>query len=1038
MKKLVLCIALILVFATAICAVSVTLNPTDKKDPNDVTGLNNAKEYLSTMLKNASLSTGADFTRPAVLKNKEGSYTVEWKLTVTSGPAEGITLGAIENGLLSIDVDEFSPEEIVYTLTATIIDENGNTETLTFNHKVPAFKINTYEEYIAGCIAGSKEEVFTVKGYVIGISAKPGGSSAGSIWLVDEDGNGYYAYKPTLSDEVLETRESMNAAFPRGTEIVVKGTVTKYGGCYEFNKDCEIIYTGKSVDPATLPYVDRTELFGSAKNMQDAETLDAVQSTRATLKGVILGAIPEEGDYNYHFTVNGVDFIFYSNLYLLDEEENQAVVDAWEPGAKANLTGVINVYSSNFQLYPDSVDSIEIVNEVLTDAEKVERQKGLISLSERYSENFVLPEATIADTSIEWSVEGTGAVIGEGNAVTITQASAEQTVTFTATITSGSASDTATYTVTIPAARTSFIKAALNAGAALASGSTTEDSYMIIGTVSRISEAYSEQYKNVTFYVIDAEGNELMIYRYKGDNAATIAVGDSIAFAAPIKNYNGTIEAVAPFVALNVTDLKTAADAGIAGTGVADTVIYGYVKNIKTVYNDQYDNITVTLSDGTNDLDCYRLKGGSDLAVGDYILVTGTPSAYNNAAQMAQGATYTKSAIYTAPEVEEPAAPITTIEGALAASEGASVELTGTVSEIYEAWSSYNNMSFYITDGTNSILVFRTNTQVELGNTVSVVGTITIYSQVAQVAQGSTVTITGSEGGETPNPGEGEGEPETPSAITTIAGAIAGAEGAAVELSGTVSSIYEAWSSYNNMSFYITDGTNSILVFRTNTQVGLGDVVSVSGTITIYYEKAQIAQGSTTTITTAHVCSTYTDATCLTAAKCTVCEKENGLPLGHTEPNAEGNCDRCGTPLTVATTTVSASIADLITSEGWTSSTTKQSFSLDSVVSVKVDGGANSGKAYNGNHIRIYATDSPAGSLTISVADGYELVSVKISCQTGTYAFLYVGEDTTTDISNVKTTVSGSSVVLNAVKNGTDGKQVRVTAIEVEYAPVQA
>ena len=93
-----------------------------------------------------------------------------------------------------------------------------------------------------------------------------------------------------------------------------------------------------------------------------------------------------------------------------------------------------------------------------------------------------------------------------------------------------------------------------------------------------------------------------------------------------------------------------------------------------------------------------------------------------------------------------------------------------------------------------------------------------------------------------------------------------------------------------------------------------------------------------------------------------------------------------------AATTITASktIAELITSEGWTDKTTKQSFKLDDVVSVKVDGGSNSGKAYEGKHIRIYATDTPAGKLTITLADGYELVSVKISALTGTYAFLYV------------------------------------------------
>ena len=130
--------------------------------------------------------------------------------------------------------------------------------------------------------------------------------------------------------------------------------------------------------------------------------------------------------------------------------------------------------------------------------------------------------------------------------------------------------------------------------------------------------------------------------------------------------------------------------------------------------------------------------------------------------------------------------------------------------------------------------------------------------------------------------------------------------------------------------------------------------------------------------------------------------------------------------------TASKTMAELITSEGWTSSTTKQEFNLDANVTVKIDGGNNSGKAYNGDHIRVYATDTPAGTITISVAEGYELVSIKVTTATGTYAFLYVGEGTT-DICNTVVEVSGSSVVLNSVKNGSDGKQVRVMAIEVVY-----
>ena len=276
--------------------------------------------------------------------------------------------------------------------------------------------------------------------------------------------------------------------------------------------------------------------------------------------------------------------------------------------------------------------------------------------------------------------------------------------------------------------------------------------------------------------------------------------------------------------------------------------------------------------------------------------------------------------------------------------------------------------------------------------------------------------------------------------VTTIADALTAAVGTGAELSGTVVGLGTWNTQYNNWDVTISDGTNLLLVFRcTNHDLGLGDVVSVVGTIGAYNNVNQIAQGSTVTVVTAHVC-TFDPADCDTPATCPVCEKTDGEALGHVDENpADGTCDRCQANLQQASSQVTASktIAELITSEGWDSTTTKQTFKLDENVTVAINGGSNTGKAYNGDHIRIYATDSPAGTITISVPEGYELVSVKITTQVGTYAFLYLGEGTT-DISNVETAVSGQSVVLNSVKNGDNGKQVRVTAIEVVYRPVQA
>ena len=190
-------------------------------------------------------------------------------------------------------------------------------------------------------------------------------------------------------------------------------------------------------------------------------------------------------------------------------------------------------------------------------------------------------------------------------------------------------------------------------------------------------------------------------------------------------------------------------------------------------------------------------------------------------------------------------------------------------------------------------------------------------------------------------------------------------------------------------------------------------------------------------VVTAPTCTAdgYTTYNC---KNCSATNKVDGeAALGHTTEN--GTCERCNEEIGGAVSndpiTASKTIKELITQYGWTSSTTKQSFNLDDVVSVKINGGSNTGKAYNGDHIRIYATDTPAGTITITVPEGYELVSVKISAQTGTYAFLCL-DGSNADICNETVSVSGSSVVLNSVKNGSDGKQVRVTAIEVVYAAV--
>ena len=276
------------------------------------------------------------------------------------------------------------------------------------------------------------------------------------------------------------------------------------------------------------------------------------------------------------------------------------------------------------------------------------------------------------------------------------------------------------------------------------------------------------------------------------------------------------------------------------------------------------------------------------------------------------------------------------------------------------------------------------------------------------------------------------GATEETGPITSIADALAAEEGAEVELTGTVDGIYEAWSSFNNMSVYITDGTSRILVFRTTLKCAEGDVITVTGTMTKYSNTMQVAQGSTGVIVTAHPCD-WTDATCDAPKTCSVCGATEGEALGHNF--VDGTCaNGCGaTESTGEETTVTLSIADYATANSWSNGVKYTSATIDENITATVAGtDQNSGKYYtSGNQWRLYQTGS--ATITITAAEGKTIKSVKITYASNNSGCLtYNGENVSSD---TVVYANGSTITLTVGNTGsaTNG-QARITAIEVVYA----
>ena len=85
------------------------------------------------------------------------------------------------------------------------------------------------------------------------------------------------------------------------------------------------------------------------------------------------------------------------------------------------------------------------------------------------------------------------------------------------------------------------IQSILDEAASLGDGQTLEGNRKTVGTVKEIKDAYSSQYKNITFVLTDGTA-DILVFRAKGNCAASLAVGDKVYVDGEVINYGGTIE----------------------------------------------------------------------------------------------------------------------------------------------------------------------------------------------------------------------------------------------------------------------------------------------------------------------------------------------------------------------------------------------------------------------------------------------------------------------------------------------------------------
>lgn len=446
-RSVLVCVLVLIMCLTAFVAC-------DKKQ--DLSGLENAKSQIYQTYKKLDNTTQAsDFYLFKTIVVGEKTYNIDWSYKVLEGPEENVSLvlDSDKANFVKFAINGQASAETKFVINGYVKDEKGNKLVIAengFTIKVPKFATATYAEFVAMCkengsSINASSKTCAVLAYIVGVNCN--GSSMGSVWAMDKDGNGYYVYSPKYPEGFTKTREALNEYLPIGTEVVIHGTPTlQFGATLQFNKNATIEKTGNTAADknVTLDYIDATDAWSKATDIQDT-ALEGFQARRVELKGITMGR--KEGN-DWYFTVGGVEFICRSNIYLMTEADQKALEEKWVVGGKANLKGLVNVYSKKYQVYPDSVNALEVLTQ--TDEEAVAGVKASLALEATYEDNFTLPTSDAA--VVTWAIKsGTGAVIGENNLVTITRANADQKVVFTATIKKGEVIDTKEFEITIPA-----------------------------------------------------------------------------------------------------------------------------------------------------------------------------------------------------------------------------------------------------------------------------------------------------------------------------------------------------------------------------------------------------------------------------------------------------------------------------------------------------------------------------------------------------------------------------------------------------------
>ncbi len=246
--------------------------------PKEDADLVAAKDYLYAMYKDASAKTTADFTVVSQVVVGEKSYPITWTANVAE---DLVKIVAGENNMTTIDINEAPEEDVNYTLTATLTNADGETQSVSFKFNIPAVKkvetngsavifyptdgqYVTSEVYTYTSSSGStKDELVLTTNKADAVTFTVADNGDGTVSLV---AGGKYLYCDATNVKFVDAQDD-NTKFVLestgdGAKVYIKCAVANYNGkpqylevysgyltCYGMQEDKADIYTFELQDP---------------------------------------------------------------------------------------------------------------------------------------------------------------------------------------------------------------------------------------------------------------------------------------------------------------------------------------------------------------------------------------------------------------------------------------------------------------------------------------------------------------------------------------------------------------------------------------------------------------------------------------------------------------------------------------------------------------------------------------------------------------------------------------------------------------------